>query len=67
MVEEILTPSLKLTFSHLKMDGWNTFSFPFGIRPNFRCYVSFRECMIFNVFFGYRPISIRFDMDNTLL
>ena len=24
-----LLPSLKLTFSHLKMDGWNTFSFPF--------------------------------------
>ena len=29
-------PSLKLTFSHLKMDGWNTFSFPFGFRPIFR-------------------------------
>ena len=25
-------PSLKLTFSNLKMDGWNTFSFPFGAR-----------------------------------
>ena len=23
--------SLKLTFSHLKKDGWNTFSFPFGM------------------------------------
>ena len=21
---------------HLKMDGWNTFSFPFGFRPIFR-------------------------------
>ena len=28
-------PSLKLTFSHLKVDGWNTFSFPFGARPIF--------------------------------
>ena len=38
-------PSLKLTFSHLKMDGWNTFSFPIGaFRPIFRCEnVSFRE------------------------
>ena len=27
---KVLVPSLKLTFSHLKMDGWNTFSFPFG-------------------------------------
>ena len=25
----------------LKMDGWNTFSFPFGILPIFRGYVSF--------------------------
>ena len=33
-------PSLKLTFSHLKLDGWNTFSFPCGARPKwpiFRC------------------------------
>ena len=32
-------PSLKLTFAslHLEMDGWNTFSFPFGaFRPIFR-------------------------------
>ncbi len=35
-------PSLKLTFSHLKMDGWNT-SFLLGW-PIFRGYVSFREC-----------------------
>ncbi len=29
--------SLKLTFSHLKMDDWKTFSFPFGaFRPIFR-------------------------------
>ena len=35
-------PSLKLTFSHLKMDGWNTFAFPIGFRPIFRgYYVSF--------------------------
>ena len=27
---------LKLRFSHLKMDGWKTFSFPFGFRPIFR-------------------------------
>ena len=26
---------LKLTFSHLKTDGWKTFSFPFGFRPIF--------------------------------
>ena len=33
--------SLKLTASlHLKMDGWNTRTFPFGaFRPIFRCYV----------------------------
>ena len=34
-------PSLKLTFSNLKMDGWNT-SFLLG-RPICRGYVSFRE------------------------
>ena len=34
-------PSLKQTFSHLKMDGWNT-SFLLG-NPIFRCYISFRE------------------------
>ena len=34
-------PSLKLTFSPLKMDGWNT-TFLLG-RPFFRGYVSFRE------------------------
>ncbi len=34
-------PSLKLTFSPLKMDGWNTI-FLLG-RPIFRGYVSFRE------------------------
>ena len=34
-------PSLKLTFSPLKMDGWNT-TFLLG-RPIFRGYVSFRE------------------------
>ena len=33
-------PSLKLTFSHLKIDSWNT-SFLFGW-PIFRCYVSGR-------------------------
>ena len=32
-------PSLKLTFLHLKMDGWKTI-LPLG-RPIFRCYVSF--------------------------
>ena len=31
-------PSLKLTFSPLKMDGWNTKTFPFGaFRLIFRC------------------------------
>ena len=34
-------PSLKLTFSHLKMDGWNT-SILLGW-PIFRGYISFRE------------------------
>ena len=37
----------KLTFSPLKMDGWNTFSFPFGVSAIFFsgaiCHVSFRE------------------------
>ena len=32
---EKMIPSLKLTFSHLKMDGWNI-SFRFGTRPIFR-------------------------------
>ena len=41
-------PSLKLTW-HLKMDGWNT-SFLLG-SSIFRCYVSFRECIIFQCFF----------------
>ena len=31
-----LLPSLKLTFSHQKMDGWNTFSFPFGAPAYFQ-------------------------------
>ncbi len=35
-------PSLKLTFSPLKMDGWNTIVYFWGW-PIFRCYVSFRE------------------------
>ena len=36
--------SLKLTVSHLKMDGWKT---SFILRtPMFRCYVSFREGII---------------------
>ena len=37
-------PSLKLTFSHLKMDGWKT-SFLLG-QPIFWCYVGFRECIV---------------------
>ena len=28
---------LKLRFSHLKMHGWKTFSFPFGVWPSGRC------------------------------
>ena len=39
-------PCLKLTFSHLKMDGWFIrWSFLLGVwdGPTFRCYVSFRE------------------------
>ena len=38
------------------MDGWNTFSFPFGaFRPIFRCYkyVSFRECNSVMVWVGW--------------
>ena len=36
---------LETNNSPLKMDGWNTFSFPFGALPIFRCEmaVSFRE------------------------
>ena len=37
-------PSLKLTFSPLKMDGWNI-NFLWGW-PIFRCHVSFRECKL---------------------
>ena len=40
-------PSLKLTFSHLKMDGWNT-SFILGW-PIFR-FVCFRGCMKFQTY-----------------
>ena len=37
-------PSLKLTFSHLKMDGWNTtFLLGWPIFRGFCCYVSFRK------------------------
>ncbi len=42
-------PSLKLTFSPLKIYGWNTFSFPFGaFRPIFRgkLTVTFRACVL---------------------
>ena len=36
--EKLRLPSLKLTASlHQKMDGWKTFSFPFGSLPIFRC------------------------------
>ena len=31
----LVLPSLKLNSSHLKMDGWKTFSFPCGARPIF--------------------------------
>ena len=38
-------PSLKLTFSHLKKDGWNT-CFLLGHLPGrYYLYVSFRECI----------------------
>ena len=55
--------SLKLTFSHLKMDGWNT-TFPLG-RPIFRCYVSFREgkpsflhgCLVKHPFLMYNDLK----------
>ena len=41
-----MVPSLKLTFSPLKMDGWKTSLFPFGARRFFQVQfaVSFREC-----------------------
>ena len=38
-------PALKLTFSHLKMDGWNI-SFLLGW-PILRCHVSFKECIYY--------------------
>ena len=40
--------SLKLTFSPLQMDAWNTFSFPIGVPAYFqgRFAVSFREGII---------------------
>ena len=43
-----VVPSLKLTFSHLKMDGWNRILSFWGNRPIFRCKlaVSFRECIL---------------------
>ncbi len=41
-------PSLKLTCSPLKMDGWKMI-FLLG-RPVFRDYVSFREGTTFNIF-----------------
>ena len=40
-LQDFMFPSLKLTFSPLKMDGWNT-TFLLG-RHIFRGYVSFRE------------------------
>ena len=43
--ESTSTRHLKLTASlHLKMDGWNTFSFPFGMAYFQGRTVSFREC-----------------------
>ena len=35
-------PSLKLTFSHLKIDVWKMIC-PFGARPIFRCYCSWKK------------------------
>ena len=48
----LAVPSLKLTFSPLKMDGWNTFSFPFGMAYFQGRAVSFREC----IFWGANPL-----------
>ena len=42
--------SLKPTFLHREMDGWNT-SFLLGW-PIFGGYVSFRECRLLHVFFS---------------
>ncbi len=46
--------------SHLKMDGWNTRTFPFGARPIFRGYkyVSFREGDSFQNLGVTPPISM---------
>ncbi len=48
----VIPETLKLTFSHLKMDGWKM-KFPFGARPIFRGYVSFRGGNMMS-FFSYR-------------
>ena len=39
--------------SHLKMDGWNTFSFPYGAKGLFSgaLAVSFRECTFWQLNF----------------
>ena len=37
------TPPETNIFAPEVMDGWKTFSFPLGVRPIFRCYVSLRE------------------------
>ena len=43
---DITLPETNMTFSHLKMDGCNTFSFPFGVSAYFQGRtVSFREGM----------------------
>ena len=40
-------PETNIDSSHLKTDGWNIYSFPFGARPIFsgELAVSFRECI----------------------
>ena len=45
-LKKMRLPSLKLTASlHLKMDGWNTFSFPFEMAYLQGRAVSVRECI----------------------
>ena len=61
-------PSLKPTSSNLEMDGWNTFSFPFGaVKPIFRgkLAVSFRHCFPpnFDSFLGNQQCSSGFAMN----
>ena len=54
-----MVPSLKLTCSLLKMDGWKTFSFPFGMAYFFLTNKKARTCFyILCIFFGWKQVAI---------